>query len=83
MKVVARGEVTPVLLVEGDRVTCSISHQLRIGREETWVRYEAQTVLGASESHRDAEQRVVEAVNHGVHYAIDQAVSAVQARSTT
>ena len=81
MKVVKRGEAVPALLFQGDRVTCSISHQLRIGREETWVRYEAQTSLQEEESQQEAAVRIVGVVNRGVLYAVDEAVAAVQARS--
>ena len=51
------------MLVEGDRVVCSISHQLRIDGEDTWVKFETNAQVQAEETAEQASERVIQHTN--------------------
>jgi hypothetical protein len=78
VKIVGRSES---VLETGDRVTVSVSHQIKIGREESWIRYEASTNVKSDEHSEDAKTRVIDHVDQGVMDAIDRVVQTVQNRS--
>lgn len=68
------------MLFNGDKITVSVSHQVKIGREESWIRYEASSAVQPDESTEDAKDRVVGHVNRGVMDAVMQVVETVQNR---
>lgn len=78
MKIVGRSES---VLSDGDRVTVSVSHQIKIGREESWIRYEASTNVRDGEHSEDAKSRAIGHVDEGVMDAINRVVETVTNRS--
>lgn len=81
MKVTNRAVTAQEPLVEGDTITFSISHELKIGRESTWVKYEVMSKVRESESTESAKRRVVDHVNESVMESITKVVDAVLDRS--
>lgn len=69
------------VLREGDRITVSVTHQIRIGGEDSWVKYEASSKLWQSEDAEDAAQRVIAHVNQGVMEAVVKTVKTVREHS--
>ena len=66
------------MLVECDRVVCSISHQLRIDGEDTWVKYEVNSAVQQAESAEQAATRVITHTNDSVMQAVQVAVETVK-----
>lgn len=66
---------------EGDRLVASISHQVIINGDESWVKFEANVAVGEDESPEDARQRVIEYVNEGVMEAVKTTVNTVGSKN--
>ena len=65
-------------LARGDRITVSITHQIQIGRDNSWVKYEAQTKVRAGESAEDARARAIGHANRSVMEAVATTVDSVR-----
>lgn len=72
--------VSETTMVEGDRVTCSISHQIRIDGEQSWVKFEANLGVLPDEPDNQAIERVVGLTNKAVMSAINTTVETVKER---
>lgn len=57
-------------LFEGDQITVGVTHQIEVGRDRSWVKYEATTRLRPGETTQDAETRAVGHVNKAVMEAV-------------
>ena len=68
-------------LFEGDQITVSVTHQIQIGRDNSWVKYEATTRLRPDEAAEDARTRAVGHVNESVMEAVHQTVETVRQAS--
>ena len=68
-------------LYEGDTITASVTHQIQIGRDNSWVKYEATTRLRPGESTEDARTRAVGHVNESVMLAVHTTVDSVRSAS--
>lgn len=75
MKIV--GKVEGLALSEGDRITISISHELQIDREHTWVKYEANSAMRPEETALEAAQRIRDHVDREVMKTVHQTVATV------
>jgi hypothetical protein len=65
-------------LYTGDQITVAVSHQIRVGRDESWVRYEAVTKIRPGEESDDARTRAIGHVNKSVMEAVAQVVETVR-----
>ena len=66
------------VLYEGDQVTCGMTHEIKVGYDKSWVKYEAITKVRPGESAADARTRAVGHVNESVMRAVAQAVETVR-----
>ena len=66
------------VLYEGDQILCGVTHQIQIGRENSWVKYEATTKVRPDETAEGARARAVGHVNESAMYAVEAAVEAVR-----
>lgn len=76
MKIEKRG-TSHATLVAGDRVTCSISHELKINGEASWVKFETNTQVQENETANDAVQRVITLTDNAVMSAAHTVVTTV------
>lgn len=53
-------------LYPGDQVTVGVTHQIEVGRDKSWVKYEAQTRVRPGEEAEDARTRAIGHVNVSV-----------------
>lgn len=65
-------------LFEGDQITVGCTHQVVIGRETSWVKYEAVTRLRPDEATEDARTRAIGHVNESVMQAVHKVVETVR-----
>lgn len=65
-------------LWEGDQILVGITHQIEIGRDKSWVKYEATTKVRPHEAAEDARTRAIGHVNKSVMEAVAQTVDAVR-----
>jgi len=65
-------------LFQGDQITVSVTHQIQIGRDNSWVKYEAQTKVRPEESAAEARGRAIGHVNTSVMEAVASTVDAVR-----
>ena len=65
-------------LYEGDQITCGMTHEIKVGRDKSWVKYEATTKVRPGEVAADARTRAVGHVNESVMRAVAQAVETVR-----
>ena len=65
-------------LFEGDTILVSITHEVKIGRESSWVKYEANSKVRPDEAAQDARTRVINHVNQSVMVAVEEAVNTVR-----
>ena len=65
---------------EGDKITVAVTHEIRIGGESSWVRFEAQTMVN-QETCEDASDRAIRFVNAGVMDAVHKTVEQVRNHS--
>ena len=86
MRVVKTGALEAVTdsvggLYEGDSISVSISHQVKVGRDESWVSYEALTKVQPGETTQDARTRAIGHVNESVMQAVDTVVETVRSKA--
>jgi len=65
-------------LFNGDEITVGVTHQIEIGRDKSWVKYEAKTKLRLGESAVDARTRAIGHVNQSVMEVVNQTVETVR-----
>lgn len=76
-----RKGMTSYVLYEGDQITAGVTHQIQIGRDNSWVKYEATTKVRPDETAADARTRAVGHVNESVMIAVQQTVESVRSVS--
>lgn len=62
---------------EGDKITVAVTHEVKIGGESSWIRYEAESLVN-QETCEDASERVIGFVNKGVMDAVMKTVETVR-----
>lgn len=65
-------------LFTGDQITVGCTHEVKVGRDSSWVKYEAITKLRPGESAADARTRAIGHVNESVMIAVHQVVERVR-----
>jgi hypothetical protein len=65
-------------LWEGDQITMSVTHQIQIARDNSWVKYEATTKVRPNETAADARTRAIRHVNESVMEAVHATVDSVR-----
>jgi len=65
-------------LYSGDSITVGITHQIEIGRDKSWVKYEGTTKIRAGEAAEDARTRAIGHVNESVMEAVATTVDTVR-----
>jgi len=66
------------VLYEGDSITAGVTHQIEIGRDKSWVKYEAVTRVRPDETTDHARSRVVGHVNESAGVAVAATVESVR-----
>ena len=72
--------MTAYELFAGDQITVGVTHQVEIGRDKSWVKYEAITKLRPGEVAEDARTRAIGHVNESVMEAVQQTVESVRSQ---
>jgi hypothetical protein len=67
-------------LLEGDSILVSYTHQIEIGRDKSWVKYEYTTRVQQDEATEDAMARAIGHADQGVMKAVHQAVETVRSQ---
>lgn len=75
MKLVHRTETA---LHTGDTVELSVTHQIRINGDDSWVKYGVQTKVQDDETTEEAAQRVLDHVDAFVIKACEQVAQTVE-----
>jgi hypothetical protein len=65
-------------LYAGDQITVGVTHEIKVGYDKSWVKYEAITKVRPGEVAADARTRAVGHVNESVMRAVAQAVETVR-----
>ena len=65
---------------DGDTITVAVTHEIKIGGESSWVRYETTTKVN-QETSEEASDRAIGFVNQGAIKAVHETVE--QVRSVT
>lgn len=65
------------LLLEGDRVVASVTHEIKINGDKSWVRYEAESRVQAGEDPAAAAARVQDHVDLQVMETVKKTVTSV------
>lgn len=65
-------------LFAGDQITAGVTHQIQVGRDNSWVKYEATTKVRPDESTEDAKTRAIGHVNASVMDAVDAVVEEIR-----
>lgn len=76
MKITGREELVQVL-DPGDKLSVSITHQIQIKGDNSWIKYEAIVTVREGETDDDAKNRVIGHVNTAVIDTVDQVVETV------
>lgn len=66
-------------LAEGDRVDVSVTHEIKIGKETSWVKYGVNTALMSGETEEQARERASVLVSNGVLKVVEETVKSVHA----
>ena len=66
------------VLVEGDRITCGITHEIMISGDKSWVKYEVNSAVRAGETAPEAMTRVIRHVNATAIEVVRETVDAVE-----
>jgi len=62
---------------DGDTITVAVTHEIKIGGESSWVRYETTTKVN-QETSEEASERAIGFVNQGAIKAVHDTVEAVR-----
>lgn len=65
-------------LLPGDSIEVSVTHEIVIGSEKSWVKYGASSKVQENETTEDAETRVSALVNAGVMRVVATTVETVR-----
>jgi len=74
-KVVSTGHYE---LYEGDTITVGMTHEIKVGYDKSWVKYEATTKVRPNELAEDTRTRAIGHVNESVMRAVAQSVETVR-----
>lgn len=74
MKIAKRSEH---FIREGDTITVAVTHEIKIGGESSWVRYETTTKVN-QETSEEASARAIGFVNQGAITAVHDTVAVVR-----
>lgn len=77
MKIEGNIGKTEVLSV-GDRITCGVTHQIRIGGEDSWIKWEIDTAVRDGETEEQAVTRVLDHVDARAMEAVHRVVDTVR-----
>jgi len=61
-------------LWEGDSILVGMTHEVSVGRDKSWIKYEANTKIRPGETAEDARTRAIRHVNASVMEAVHAAV---------
>ena len=61
-------------LYEGDTILVGMTHEVSVGRDKSWIKYEATTKIRPGEAAEDARTRAIGHVNRSVMEAVHKAV---------
>ncbi len=64
-------------LSPGDRVEVSVTHEVRIDSDTSWIKYGVSTKVRENETDEQASARAIELVNQQVIATIQQAIATV------
>jgi hypothetical protein len=67
-------------LFSGDSILVGVTHELSVGRDKSWVKYEATTKVRPGESGDDARTRAVGHVNQSVMKVVEATVNQVRSQ---
>jgi len=65
-------------LYTGDQITVGVTHEISVGRDKSWVKYEAVTKLRPGETTEDARTRTIGHVNESVMVHVAKTVETVR-----
>lgn len=65
-------------LNEGDRVDVSVTHEVKIGKETSWIKYGVNTAVVTGETEEQARVRATSLVSAGVLKVVEDVVESVQ-----
>lgn len=62
----------------GDKIHMGVTHQIEVGRDKSWVKYEIETRVQPGETAADARTRAIGHVDRSVDEAVQAAVAQVR-----
>ena len=62
----------------GDTITTGVTHQIEVGRDKSWVKYEVVTRVQPDETTEDARTRAIGHVDQSVNEAVSAAVDQIR-----
>lgn len=65
-------------LFTGDTILVGVTHEISVGRDKSWVKYEGTTKVRPGESSEDARTRAIGHVNESVMRVVAQTVETVR-----
>ena len=65
-------------LYEGDQITVGVTHEIKVGYDKSWVKYEAVTRIRPGEASEDARTRAIGHVNASVMEVVKETVETVR-----
>ena len=71
----------PFVVRAGDVVKVSVSHQIKVNRDESWVGYEITHIVGSTEKTSEIEARLIEHANVKVMESVDNAVEKIRSKA--
>ncbi len=79
-------KVVEYQVTTGDTITVGVTHEIKVGRESSWVKYELTHSITEednelAESGTDIERVITDHVNSKVMGAVEVAVNEIRARS--
>lgn len=77
MKLAKVSQVAPEVSHEGDRVTATITHNIKINGDDAWVKYELSTTVHEGETLDEVDTRVIEHTSRTVVKLAEQAATKV------
>jgi hypothetical protein len=67
-------------LFQGDQITVGVTHEIKVGYDKSWVKYEAITKVRPGEAAEDARARAIGHVNESVMRAVNRTVETVRSK---
>lgn len=67
-------------LFEGDTILVGVTHQVEVGRDKSWVKYEASTKVRPGEATEQAQTRAIGHVNAAAMEAVEATVEKIRSR---